>query len=83
MRERFDAPDVVICPGGPMLVRGAKVIRDAAGTAHEVDRPVVALCRCLKSQDLPWYSMTALPATSTATPRTSASVSAIMSSTSA
>jgi CDGSH-type Zn-finger protein len=58
MGERFAAPGVVICPGGPMLVRGAKVIQADDGTAHEVDRPVVALCRCQKSQALPWCDAT-------------------------
>lgn len=53
MTERL-APDIVICPGGPMLVRGVRAVRADDGRTHEVDRPVVALCRCLKSQELPW-----------------------------
>lgn len=52
--EDFDHPDVVIEPHGPMLVRGASSIRDADGTVHAVERPVVALCRCDKSSRLPW-----------------------------
>jgi CDGSH-type Zn-finger protein len=40
--------------GGPLLVRGAGRVVDQAGVAHEVDRPVVALCACDKSQRLPW-----------------------------
>jgi CDGSH-type Zn-finger protein len=58
MGESFDAPDVVLCPGGPMLVRGARSIRDADGAVHPVDRPLVALCRCQKSSDLPWCDAT-------------------------
>jgi CDGSH-type Zn-finger protein len=50
----FDHPDVVLCPDGPMLVRRARSIRDADGTVHPVERPVVAVCRCLKSSRLPW-----------------------------
>ncbi len=36
-----DAPEVevTLCPGGPALVRGATVVRDEAGTPHEVTRP--------------------------------------------
>jgi CDGSH-type Zn-finger protein len=45
---------VTPCPGGPMLVRGADEIRDEHGEAHPVTRPVVAVCRCDKSQRLPW-----------------------------
>ena len=52
--EEFEHPDVVLCPGGPMLVRGAESVRDADGRVHPVDRPVVAVCRCLKSSRLPW-----------------------------
>ncbi len=58
MSEQFDAPDVVICPGGPMLVRGARTIQGADGWVHPVTRPLVALCRCQKSSDLPWCDAT-------------------------
>lgn len=58
MSEHFDAPDVMICPGGPMLVRGASRIQDAEGDVHEVDRPRVAICRCQKSSRLPWCDAT-------------------------
>jgi CDGSH-type Zn-finger protein len=37
-----------------VLVRGADVIQDPDGTAHVVNRPVVAVCTCAKSQRLPW-----------------------------
>ena len=50
----FAHRDVVLCPHGPMLVRGATSIQDADGTVHPVERPVVALCRCEKSSRLPW-----------------------------
>lgn len=45
---------IVACPDGPFLVRGADTITDESGTAHEVTRPVVALCRCGKSARAPW-----------------------------
>ena len=45
---------VTICPGGPLLVRGADVIRDGDGVAHQITRPVVAICRCEKSSMAPW-----------------------------
>jgi CDGSH-type Zn-finger protein len=48
------AADVVVCPGGPLLVRGAGHVTDTDGTVHAVDRPVVALCRCELSAVLPW-----------------------------
>jgi CDGSH-type Zn-finger protein len=45
---------VTPCADGPILVRGADVVQDAEGTAHVVNRPVVALCTCDKSQRMPW-----------------------------
>lgn len=50
----FAHPEVVLCPDGPMLVRGATSVQDAEGTVHAAERPVVALCRCEKSSRLPW-----------------------------
>ena len=47
-------PDVVICPRGPLLVRGDRVVQAADGTLHRTTRPVTAVCRCLRSGDLPW-----------------------------
>lgn len=47
-------PDIVLCPGGPMLVRGDVTIQDAEGRVHHSDRPVTALCRCNKSAQKPW-----------------------------
>jgi CDGSH-type Zn-finger protein len=49
---------VEVCPDGPLLVRGADVVRDAEGDAHEVTRPVVAVCLCGKSSRLPWCDST-------------------------
>ena len=47
-------PDVVMCPGGPMLVRGDVVIEDEDGVRHESRRKVSAVCRCGKSAIAPW-----------------------------
>jgi CDGSH-type Zn-finger protein len=52
--ERERVVEVTPCPDGPALVRGASVVRDADGNAHEVTRPVVAVCVCGKSQRAPW-----------------------------
>jgi CDGSH-type Zn-finger protein len=54
MSETFDHPDVVLCPGGPMLLRGDHVIEDADGVRHGTTRPVTAVCRCHKSASFPW-----------------------------
>ena len=40
--------------GGPLLLRGADRVVDEQGVSHAVDRPVVALCTCRRSQRLPW-----------------------------
>jgi CDGSH-type Zn-finger protein len=47
-------PDVVLCPGGPMLLRGEHVIEDADGVRHRTERPVSAICRCNRSASKPW-----------------------------
>jgi CDGSH-type Zn-finger protein len=49
---------VRMCPGGPLLVRGAVTIRDETGREHEVTRPVVAVCACGKSSRKPWCDST-------------------------
>jgi CDGSH-type Zn-finger protein len=49
---------VTLCPGGPMLLRGATEVRDEDGAVHAVGRPVVALCRCHRSDRLPWCDST-------------------------
>lgn len=46
--------EVQPCPGGPLLVRGATLWTDEAGTPHPVTRPVVAVCRCGRSSLRPW-----------------------------
>ena len=50
----YEHPDVVLVPDGPMLVRGITSVQDGQGVVHPVERPVVAVCRCLKSSRLPW-----------------------------
>ena len=47
-------PDIVICPGGPMLVRGEHDIEDDEGVVHRTTRPVSAVCSCGKSASKPW-----------------------------
>ena len=49
---------VRMCPGGPLLVRGATTVRDESGEEQEVTRPVVALCACGKSARKPWCDST-------------------------
>ena len=41
-------------PDGPLLLRGAHALVDDEGVAHPVERAVVAVCRCEKSQRMPW-----------------------------
>ena len=48
-----NSPDIILCPGGPMLVRGDHVIQDEDGNDHQTTRPVSAVCRCGKSQIKP------------------------------
>ena len=47
-------PTVILCAGGPMLLRGDHVIEDADGVRHRTTRPVSAVCRCGKSSMQPW-----------------------------
>lgn len=47
-------PSVVLCPGGPMLLRGDHVVEDADGRQHRTERPVSAICRCGRSAVQPW-----------------------------
>jgi len=49
---------VTVCPGGPLLVRGADTVRDGQGDEHAVTRPVVAVCACGKSARQPWCDST-------------------------
>lgn len=45
-------PDVRadVYPGGPVLVRGARLVIDAAGVVSRAQRAVVAVCRCGRSR---------------------------------
>ena len=45
---------VVVCPDGPLLLRGAVDLVGEAGERIPVERPVVALCRCGRSSRTPW-----------------------------
>lgn len=46
--------DVVLCPDGPMLLRGQAVVQDEDGVRHRTTRPVTAVCRCGHSAIKPW-----------------------------
>jgi CDGSH-type Zn-finger protein len=46
--------DGVVCPGGPLLIRGPHEIEDDEGVLHTTTRPVSAVCRCGKSSVKPW-----------------------------
>ena len=52
--REFEHPERILCPGGPLLVRGDHVISDAEGVGHRTTRPVSAVCRCGHSADQPW-----------------------------
>jgi len=49
---------ITVIPDGPALVRGADRIQDDEGVAHEVTRPVVAVCLCGLTQRPPWCDAT-------------------------
>ena len=48
------SPDVIVCPGGPLLLRGDHVVQDEDGVEHLTRRPVSAVCRCGRSSTKPW-----------------------------
>ncbi|NLG22663.1 MAG: CDGSH iron-sulfur domain-containing protein [Actinomycetales bacterium] len=50
--------DSLVCPGGPLLLRGCGTYTDEDGFEYPVDRPVVAVCRCGFSNRLPWCDST-------------------------
>jgi CDGSH-type Zn-finger protein len=54
MSNRPSVPEIVLCPGGPMLVRGEHVIIDEDGNEHHTSRPISAVCRCGHSAIKPW-----------------------------
>ncbi|MBP2381697.1 CDGSH iron-sulfur domain-containing protein [Brachybacterium sacelli] len=39
-------PEVIRCPGGPMLLRGEHVVQDEEGNEHRTWRAVSAVCMC-------------------------------------
>ncbi|MDT9591437.1 CDGSH iron-sulfur domain-containing protein [Nocardioides zeae] len=53
-REQGTPVRARVCPGGPLLLRGADEVVDADGRAHEVTRPVVAVCLCGATGRAPW-----------------------------
>ena len=53
----MSAVRVELCSDGPVLVRGATEV-DTEDGAVPVTRPVVALCRCGRSQRMPWCDST-------------------------
>lgn len=53
-RGAFAHPDVVICPRGPILLRGDHVVVDDHGREHRTHRPVSAVCACGHSANKPW-----------------------------
>lgn len=59
----FRHPDVIVCPGGPMLIRGDHLVEGADGEMYPTRRQVSAICRCGKSSNQPWCDAThkALP----------------------
>lgn len=48
------ATHVLLCPDGPMLVRGPVSVEDESGTVHVSRRPTTAVCRCGLSSAAPW-----------------------------
>lgn len=54
MSASYDHPESVVCPGGPLLLRGRQVVEGPDGALHETTRRVTAVCRCEKSASLPW-----------------------------
>lgn len=53
-QRRAPSTDVLLCPGGPMLVRGHQRVLDDEGEEHVTTRPVSAVCRCGHSASAPW-----------------------------
>jgi CDGSH-type Zn-finger protein len=50
----FEYADVELCPGGPLLLHGEHVVRDAEGRVHHAGPPLSAVCRCGQSASAPW-----------------------------
>ncbi|GAA1686219.1 hypothetical protein GCM10009792_02570 [Microcella alkalica] len=52
---RGDGPgEIIVCPNGPLLVRGDVDLVDADGAPVERRRATVAVCRCGASAIKPW-----------------------------
>jgi CDGSH-type Zn-finger protein len=49
-----ESADVIICPDGPLLLRGDHVVEAPDGSRHRTTRPVSAICRCGKTGRSPW-----------------------------
>lgn len=49
-----ERPDVIVCPDGPILVRGDHLVQDESGAVHRTTRPISAVCRCGRSGIAPW-----------------------------
>ncbi|OUZ09958.1 hypothetical protein BHE97_09105 [Aeromicrobium sp. PE09-221] len=47
-------PDILLCPNGPMIMRGHHVIRTEEGDEVETERPFSAVCRCGGTARPPW-----------------------------
>jgi CDGSH-type Zn-finger protein len=54
MTSRRRSPDVEVCPGGPILLRGAHMVLDDTGQEHRTRRPVSAVCACGHTATKPW-----------------------------
>lgn len=57
MSTSLDRVRIVECPGGPLLIRGAGRV-EVDGQSREVERPVVAICRCGGSALFPYCDST-------------------------
>ncbi|BCN54416.1 CDGSH iron-sulfur domain-containing protein [Prescottella equi] len=49
---------ITVCPDGPLLVRGAIELVDADGAPVDIQRNVVALCRCGGTRNPPFCDST-------------------------
>lgn len=50
----FEHPEIVMCPNGPLLLRGKHLVRDRDGRLHETSRDVSAVCQCGHTATSPW-----------------------------
>jgi CDGSH-type Zn-finger protein len=54
MSPRRRTPEIQVCPGGPLLLRGEHVVVDDTGQEHRTRRPVSAVCVCGHTATKPW-----------------------------